>query len=49
MKIKVRYKSGVVALNFRGKSKGSFENHKDVSYIVVLLVILCVKRANLNL
>ena len=34
MKIKVRYKSGVVAMNFRGKSKGSFENHRDVSSIV---------------
>ena len=33
MKIKVRYKSGVVAMNFRGKSKGSFENHRDVSSI----------------
>ena len=34
MKIKARYKSGVVAMNFRGKSKGSFENHRDVSSIV---------------
>ena len=34
MKIKVRYKSGVAAMNFRGKSKGSFENHRNVSSIV---------------
>ena len=34
MKIKVQYKFGVVAMNFRGKSKGSFENHRDVSSIV---------------
>ena len=29
MKIKARYKSGVVAMNFRGKNKDSFENHRD--------------------
>ena len=34
MKIKARDKSGVVAMNFRGKGKGPFDNHRDVSSIV---------------
>lgn len=34
MKIKIRCKSGVVAMNFRRKSKGSFECSREASYLV---------------
>ena len=34
MKIKIRCKSGVVAMNFRRKSKGSFEYSREASYLV---------------
>ena len=34
MKIKVWYKSGVIAMNFRSKSWGSFENARNIISIV---------------